>query len=299
MDLQKNYSPQENESRGIYYMLVSAFVGAIIAAMIKSLSAALSPLIAFWFSRFFPLLGLIPMWIGGKLHHLRTHQLKMHVVFNLLYCSSIAFYFYSLAFLPLVDVSLLFNAAPLYTPLISRLFIKEHFQPRLWKYVIVSFIGVLFVLQPGSSVFHPVSLLAALSGILVAGAQVCNRRLTREEPHTRVVFYMLVFSPVLATLLLLFDPSIFSGISIPKIEHWDILGKLVAAGIGSWLYQLYRAKSVAHARVSIVMPFTFLGVVFVGILDWIFWGTLPNLFSIIGMALIFTGTLFLFRQKAD
>jgi drug/metabolite transporter (DMT)-like permease len=296
MEKESRYSPPaQNENKAIVYMTVSAVTGAVVAASIKSLSATLSPLLAFWLSRFFPLLGLIPMALQGQMKTLKTAVFGRHLVLNCLYVSSIMLYFYALGFIPLVDASLLFNAAPLYAPVIAILFLKEHFPHRLWGYIGVSFLGVIFVIQPRSSVFNPVSLLAALSGLLMAAAQVCNRHLAHYDRPERIVFYMIVLAPVLGTIPLCVHPSLILDVRAQEVVSWVIIGKLVLAGVSTWLYQLYRSKSAALGRVSVVMPFSYLGVVFAGCFDWMFWGVLPNQWTLWGVVLIITGSLFILK----
>lgn len=293
----KHVRPIQNEHKAIGYMVISTVTGAIVAATIKSLSALMSPVVAFSLSRFFPLLGLIPMAMAGKLKHLKTHHFKEHLVLNLIYIASILIYFYSLAFIPLVNASLFFNTAPLFTPVIAALFLKEHFPKRLWFYVAISLIGVILVLQPRSDLFQPISLLALLAGFLMAVAQVLNRNLSHHEPPERIVFYMIILAPVLGLVPVIIDPFLVMRIDMPKEDYLLVGGKLLMAGFCTWLYQLYRSKSAAHGRVGVVMPFSFLGVVFAGTFDWLFWGVIPNYLTIIGVVLIFTGSLFILKNS--
>ncbi len=295
--MDKHTPPVQDEKKAICYMVVSAFAGAITAASIKSLSFIMSPLLAFWFSRFFPLLGLIPMSMRGKLKNLKTHRFRWHLLLNVFYISSIMLYFYSLGFLPLVNASLLFNSAPLYTPVIAIFFLKECFPRRLWWYVAMSFLGVILVLQPNSSVFQFVSLLGALSGVLMAAAQVCNRYLAQREPPERIVFYMIILAPILGTVPMFTHPSLIFNFPLEKAAQWPVIGTLVLAGISTWGYQLYRAKSAANGRVGIVMPFSYLGVVFAGLFDWMFWGVLPNYWTLLGVILIFAGSIFILKNS--
>ncbi len=288
--------PVQDEKKAICFMTVSALAGAIVAASIKSLSFIMSPLLAFCFSRFFPLLGLIPMGLNKKLINLRTQRFYWHLLLNFFYVGSIILYFYSLGFISLVNASLLFNSAPLYTPVIAIFFLKEHFPHRLWWFVGMSFVGVLFVLQPSSSLFQPVSMLAALSGVLMAAAQVCNRHLTQREPPERIVFYMIMLAPILGTIPMLVSPSIILDLPATAMQ-WSVISTLVLAGFSTWLSQLYRAKSAAHGRIAVIMPFSYLGVVFAGLFDWMFWGVLPNYWTLLGVVLIFAGSLFIFRHS--
>lgn len=289
--------PVHNERKAISFMIGSAFTGAVVAASIKSLTFVMSPLIAFWVSRFFPLLGLIPMGLQGHLSNVKTKVFGKHLLLNVFYVSSILFYYCSLGKIPLVDASLLFNTAPLYAPVIALIFLRERVAPHLWWYFGLSFLGVILVLQPSSSLFQPISLLAAASGILMAASQVCNRHLSQTESHGRIVFYMIILAPILGTIPVLAYPSVFLQANIYTYESWPILATLVLAGISTWLYQVFRTRSAAHGRVAIVMPFSYLGVVFAGLFDWMFWGVIPNSLTFVGLALIFIGSILILRHS--
>ena len=71
-------------------------------------------------------------------------------------------------------------------------------------------------------------------------------------------------APILSTILMVLFHSILLHTDLAGIANWPILGKLVIIGTATWLYQLFRTRSAAHSRIAIVIPFSYLGVVFEG-----------------------------------
>jgi len=137
--------------------------------------------------------------------------------------------------------------------------------------------GLVLILRPGVGVFRPAALVALAAAVLAALAQVGVRRLTRTEPVIRIVFYFAVISTVVSAL--------------PLVRAWQrpppqLWGVLIALGVLATLAQILLTQAYAHAPAAQVGPFIYTTVVFAGLMDWLFWGRLPDLPFAVGAALV-------------
>ena len=290
-----------NFRKAFIFMAVSSLAGALIAVSIKALSFHISIAVIFFFTRLFILFGAIPTLLKQKKSLLQSQNKSKIIVVSIFYIAAMYCYFYSLKMIPMSISSLFANSSPLYVPLIAYFIlndesIKSHL---LWISIGISFIGVCLVLTPHGNMQHSAwgVFIAFLSGLFLALWQVFTKKTTGNESPHRIAFFQMITSIVIT-----FIPAawIIAHHGIHYLDGlWTLrnISVLIMAGISSWIYQLYRTKAMNLAPVSFVMPFGYLGVIFVGFFDYIFWHTMPHLIAMIGMCLVIIGVVFLLKTQ--
>ncbi|HLB56332.1 MAG TPA: DMT family transporter [Coxiellaceae bacterium] len=284
-----------NLQKSFWAMTLSSFFGALIAVSIKALSFHTSISVIFFFTRIFLLLGVIPTFMRYRSTLFEIHNWFGMIIMSVLYVAAFYCYFYSLALVPLAISSLLINSAPLYVPIIAFFVLKDMAikSKILWLTMLISFAGVILVLSPNGKAHYSFVgfVLAFLSGILLAASQVFTKWVTKNHQPHHIAFFQTIMS-----IIITFFPAFFivahHGVDyLSGLFTFNNTAMLILCGISSWIYQLYRAKAMTFASVSFAMPFGYLGVVFVGILDLIFWDVLPDAISIIGMIVVMIGVI--------
>jgi drug/metabolite transporter (DMT)-like permease len=116
-----------------------------------------------------------------------------------------------------------------------------------------------------------------LSGVCAAAAMVSIRRIADTEPAVRIVFYFSVVSTLIAAV-----PLAWSWSAVPPAA----LLLLVAIGVLATLGQLSLTRAYALAPAARIGAFTYVAVVFGGLLGWALWRERPDAASLLGMALV-------------
>ncbi|QVL55607.1 MAG: DMT family transporter [Simkaniaceae bacterium] len=168
---------------------------------------------------------------------------------------------------------------------------KERITHRIWFGIIVSFVGVILVLQPGSGLFKYQALWALVSGVSMAASQAFNRKVAQQVPSKTIVVYLVLLSIVISFVPLFFIN--WEATLSAWLHHQPLLwlSILILAGVMSWIYQLARTQAVAKVKVGQIMPLSYTGVVFAGLLGWVFFHEIPDTLSLIGAVLVVSGTL--------
>jgi drug/metabolite transporter (DMT)-like permease len=269
-------------------MVVSALLFAGMAAGVRVISEELPNAPIVFFRHFLMLLFLAPWLLRGGRAALATHDLRGHLVRSLAGVSAVACYFYAIAHLPLADAVLLNQSIPLFVPLVERVWLGEPIPARLWRVLLIGFAGLLFILRPGFGVFQPVALVGLASAALASVAQVGIRRLVRTEPVTRIVFYFGLIASLAAA-----PPAALTW-RTPSPGTWAvILLMCVLATVG----QLTLTRAYVYAPAARIGPFLYTGPVFAGLLDWLFWGHLPDLLFVAGAALVVVAATLALRLR--
>ena len=143
---------------------------------------------------------------------------------------------------------------------------------------VVGFIGILILLRPGSSILHPAVLLLLATAFFNAFYQMLTRKLLAEVPHTTLFYSALVGTVALSLAL----PWTIAETSFVATDLLLLLLLGTFAGLGHWC--LTHAYLTAPA--SLLMPFTYLQIIWATAFGFIVFGQHPDGWSAIGMAVI-------------
>jgi len=267
----------ENLRRGAVLMIASGLLFSVMGAMVKYLSTHLPNEMVVFFRSAMGLAALLPwVWRRG-FGHLKTHQLRGHLLRGLAGLAAMYCYFYAIAHMPLAEATLLNYSTPLFVPFIAMLWLGEKISHRLWAAIGLGFFGIVLILKPGLELFTPVSLIGVSAGILAALAMTSIRRLTRSEPTLRIVFYFSAVGTAVSAVPLVWRWQ------APEPGLWLLL---VGMGFVGSLAQSLLTRAYSYAPAAHVGPFSYSTVVFAAGVGWLFWGEVPDLLSFAGTVLV-------------
>jgi len=279
----------DNPAHGALLVSFAALMFASMGVLIRFSSHQLPNELIVFFRNLFGLLVLLPLvWQRGVSHSLKTDHPLLHLVRSLFGLAAMYCFFYALAYLPLASAVLLNFTAPLFIPFIAMVWLKESVSSHVAVAIIIGFIGVLFVLKPGSGLYSQVALIGLASGAFAAVAMVSLRRLSRTEPPFRVV--------------VLYGITCTTVSAIPLLWSWQtpgvqVLVQLAGAGTFATAGQYLLSKGYAYAPAAQIGPFTYIAVVFAAGYGWFFWQEILDWISVIGTLLIIIAGVLAMRQR--
>jgi drug/metabolite transporter (DMT)-like permease len=269
-----------NLGLGILLTVLAFLSVAIMSALGKAASKSVSSEVLVFFQNSISLIILTPWVLRDGIRNLRTEHFGLHFVRGISGMLSQYFMFVALNYIPLVDAVLLVNAAPLFIPLITWVWLKQGISGRLWLSLVIGFVGIILILQPGGEVFNWATPLALLAGVFSAIALVTVGRLNFTEPSLRILFYYFLISTILT------GPLLITKWSTPEPRAWIYL---IGIGLTMAIAQLLLILAYEQASPSRVSPFNYSVVVFSGIIGWVIWNEVPNALSILGTILVCAG----------
>tara|TARA_Y100001970_G_scaffold282775_1_gene396342 strand:+ start:1321 stop:2202 length:882 start_codon:yes stop_codon:yes gene_type:complete len=196
--------------------------------------------------------------------------------------------FIALRNLPLATVVSITFAAPIFTTILSIFLLSEKVGLYRWLAVIVGFIGILIISEPGFNslnfyYIYPIIFCLGLSYVAIA-----IKQLSSSEPVWLISFY---FS--LSIMILSFF-TVTRGWILPSIKDFILLSLL---GILGGLANLWLTQSYKFADVSLVTPLKYLALVFAIIFGYVIWGEIPTLKTLAGSSLVIISSLIIFRRE--
>lgn len=227
--------------------------------------------------------------LGPGFSSLRTQRAGAHVARMGIGLVAMGTNFLAFVLLPLAEATAIGFSVPIFATLLAALVLGEPTGKWRWGAVIIGFVGVLVIVQPGSGHIGTygggVGVAAALS---TACATIAIRRLGATEAAATTVFWFAASSLVPLGLLMLFvarahEPTTFAVIA----------GFSLAGGIA----QLALTGALRLAPVALVMPMDYSSLIWASLLGWLVFGQLPSPWTWAGTPiLVAAGLIILWRE---
>ena len=146
------------------------------------------------------------MTISNKTAAFKTQRLPLHLLRNGFHYVGQYAWFLGLTLLPLAQVFALEFTTPLWTLIIASLFLHESITKRKIAAIVLGFIGVLIILQPGFSgtSFNSAMLIVLIGAMGYGVAHSATKGLTRTEHPMTILFYMALLQLPISLILALY-----------------------------------------------------------------------------------------------
>ena len=233
-----------------------------------------------------PILFLIPK--DRFLNFYKTTRPLLHFKRCLSGLIALVAIFIALRNLPLATVVSITFAAPIFTTIFSIFLLKEKVGLYRWLAVLVGFVGIIVITEPGFSslnfyYIYPIIFCLGLSYVAIA-----IRKLSTTEPVWLISFF---FSFSIAILGLL---SLFQGWVMPNFLDLFLLSMV---GILGGLANLSLSQSYKYSEVSLVTPLKYLALVFAIIFGYFIWSEVPTIKTLMGALLVILSSFIIFRRE--
>lgn len=186
--------------------------------------------------------------------------------------------FYAIDHLVLADASMLNKLSPFFAILFSYFILREKTSPGQAIAVVIAFIGALFIIKPTGVSFNAASLVGVMGGMGAGIAYTMVRLLSkRGERGPFIVFFFSAFSCAATLPFLIFD--------FHPMEWWQLLC-LLGAGLAATGGQFSITAAYSFAPAKEISVFDYTQIIFAAALGFIFFGELPDGYSLIGYVII-------------
>lgn len=220
---------------------------------------------------------------------LRTAKLRLQLTRSLLLVGSTALNFLALRYMQLADVLSIIFTFPFIVAIISGPMLGEWIGWRRWLAVMFGFCGVLLIARPGSGTMQPAALLSLAATICYGFYAVITRIVARTDSNQTSLFYgnmigALVMLPVL--------PFIWSPPSDAIVA-----ALMLATGVFASLGHFCLISGHKLAPASVLSPFVYTQLIWVTILGYLVFGSLPTGWTLAGATVVVSSGLYLLYRE--
>jgi drug/metabolite transporter (DMT)-like permease len=191
--------------------------------------------------------------------------------------------FWAIDHMIISDANMLNKLSPFFAIIMSCFILKEFPAKREWLLVAAAFAGALFVIKPTAGVASFPALVGALGGFAAGTAYTFVRKIsTQGERGPVIVMFFSAFSclSVLPFVLADFRP-------MTLFQTLMLLGAGVSAAGG----QMSVTAAYRHAPAREISIFDYSQILWAALFGFLLFGTVPDLFSVIGYVIIITAAV--------
>jgi drug/metabolite transporter (DMT)-like permease len=277
---------EDNTRLGIGLMVLTMMVFAAQDGLSRHLAGEYNVImivaIRYWFFAGF-VIAFSARKAGGLRAVAATRIRWVQILRGVVLAVEICVMVYAFPLLGLVESHAVFASYPLIVAALSGVILGERVGWRRWSAIVIGFIGVLVILNPGRSVVSVAAFVPLVSAAMFALYALLTRYAGRIDSAATSFFWTGVAGAVAITPLGLWT---WEPMSAPD---WGWMGLLCISGaLGHWL--LIRAYEVAEA--GAIQPFSFLHLVFAATVGILVFGESLAFNTALGGAIVLAAALF-------
>ncbi|WP_294403877.1 DMT family transporter [uncultured Clostridium sp.] len=287
-----NNSSLSNRTKGIIFIIMSAFGFAMMSAFVK-LSGDLPSFQKTFFRNIVSVVVAFTLIIKHKgCFFGKKENQKLLIMRSTFGTIGILLNYYAIDRLVLSDANMLNKLSPFFVIIFSAVFLKEKIKPNQFIALAVAFAGALFIIKPSFSFEALPALAGTLGGISAAAAYTCVRSLGGKENPDTIVFYFSLFSSVVTFPLMILSYKPMSMIQFTYLILAGVFASLGQFGI-TFAYKFAPGKEISI--------FDYTNIIFSAVISLCLFGVLPDYLSVIGYCIIFGASLYMFinNKKLD
>ncbi|WP_435088071.1 DMT family transporter [Candidatus Pelagibacter bacterium nBUS_29] len=190
--------------------------------------------------------------------------------------------------LPLATVVSVTFAAPIFTTIFSIFLLNEKVGFYRWLAVIVGFIGIIVISEPGFSSLNFYFILPIIFCLGLSYVAITIRRLSTTEPVWLIGFFFSI------SIMILSFFTFYQNWLLPNLVDLFLLSMI---GILGGLANLWLTQSYKLSEVSLVTPVKYLALVFAIIFGYLIWDEIPTTKTLLGAILVIASSIIIFRRE--
>jgi len=283
-----------NDLIGIFYMLLCQFSFATNDAFVKVIYENYDEIfvlnqIIFIRGIFTLLFILLFLYIKKEINFkliFTSNELRMRGILESL---AALFFFIGIALLPFANVYILLSMAPILLTAFSAIFLNEKVRWRRWSAVLLGFIGVVVVINPGKLETSYYFIFPIIAAIMLSIRDMYTKNFKKNYHSLQVAFMTCFIVTVLFGLLSIYK---FYDFSLKDIFILFIAAFFLALGY------IFSIATIKIALVSVTSTFRY-SVILWGILyGYFLFDEVPSTNSYIGaLIIVISGLIIISRQK--
>lgn len=202
---------------------------------------------------------------------------------------SISLWFLGLSMVPLAEATALSFSSVVFAAIGAIVFLGERVGVRRWSALVVSVLGMLVIVRPGTEAIQPGAIVLLCASIVGGTNMVLAKVLMRYDTAQTVVFWTAVIVSIVTAL-----PAWIVW-EAPSAGAW---ARMVAIGCLASLGMFGMTYAVRFADATLVNPIGFTQLVWATLLGYLLFSEIPDSWTIVGGLMIISGTLYIGMREA-
>lgn len=292
---------KDNTLLAIGFALLNAFMLAGMSLSAKWLGEYFDAIeVTFWRNLASLIMLLVLFAFIGNKDFYKTKRPWAHIFRSAIGTAGIALGMYTVSVISLAETTVLLFTSPLFTLILSIIFLKESIGVFRAGAIIVGFIGVAITAFPGiTDVQNPFPILGLAAGIgwgfLSGSVDVVLRWMGKTENTYTTVFYFMFLGSIACGIYWPFSATLID--SIEKNSIITVIGIISLLGFTGVTALLAKTQSFRLGEASLIAPIMYTMIIWSVLFDYIFWERTPTWNVVLGATIIVAANVFILRRE--
>ena len=268
---------------------MSIVLFSIMIIFIRKASENLHILEVVFFRNLLAFFVMLPILKSTGLVAIKMNNTKLFFVRGFFGAIGMLAGFTCLTLIPLAQATAISFAQPIFITIGATIFLGEIIKVRRIVAIVIGFIGMLIIVQPGVNSFSFGIMLAIIAALAHSLNALIVKKLTlTETPQAIITWMVIILIPI--TLI----PALVVW-EWPSFETWLYLWGI--AIVGSLAHFLW-TKSCSMADITSLQPIEFIKLPIIALLGWIIFSEIPGTWTWVGGLIIFISTIYISHREA-
>jgi drug/metabolite transporter (DMT)-like permease len=196
--------------------------------------------------------------------------------------------FSAIIHMPLADATAIFFAKSFFVTIFAVVFLAETVGVYRWGAVLVGFVGVLIMLQPGTDNFSIYGLASLTGAAGAAAVMILLRLLSRSDSANTIMIYGALGVGVVMTL-----PGIYFW-QEPTVSEWLLL---VAVAVVSYFAQKCNIFAYKHGEASLLASLDYVRLLWATLFGYLVFDQFPGGSTWFGAAIVVAAAIFMIYRE--
>jgi drug/metabolite transporter (DMT)-like permease len=273
-----------------YFVILLASSAYFMFVMMDSLAKHLTQTVnvdqLIWGRYFFHFLSMLIYFLIFKPKMDLKRNFKLQIARSSLLVLGTTLMFISLKYFSLVDIYVLFFAAPLILALLSAIFLKDNLSAAGWILMILSFASIAFSIGANMKTFTPLLIIPFMIPVFWA----CYQFLTKLISTNREPFVAVFYSGIVGSVVF----SFYTYMHWTQFDSNLVWLQLFILGTFGFVSHLILVYAIQLSNLSFVANFQYSQLVWSSIIGYLIFGTYIETSRLFGIAAIIVfGILFI------
>ena len=280
---------QSFQTKAIILNIMSIVLFSIMLIFIRKASENLHILEVVFFRNLLAFFVMLLILKSTGLVAIKMNNTKLFFVRGFFGAIGMLAGFTCLTLIPLAQATAISFAQPIFITIGATIFLGEIIKVRRIVAIVIGFIGMLIIVQPGVNSFSFGIMLAIIAALAHSLNALIVKKLTlTETPQAIITWMVIILIPI--TLI----PALVVW-EWPSFETWLYLWGI--AIVGSLAHFLW-TKSYSMADITSLQPIEFIKLPIIALLGWIIFSEIPGTWTWVGGLIIFISTIYISHREA-
>ena len=278
-----------SQNKAFSYTLISIFFFSFMGVFIRKSSENIHIFEVIFFRNLLACLIIIPLMYSSGLASFKMYRPGLFVWRAIFVSIGMFAGFSALTLIPLAQATAISFTTPIFVTILAIFIFGEVIKFRRIAAILVGFIGMLIIVQPGVEVVSFGITLAFIGAFFHSINLLIVKKLTAHETANAIVVWMVIMLVPIS-----FVPAIFVW-EWPSALTWLYLWCLAICGtVGHSFF----TRAYSLAEITSLQPFQFIKLPLIALLAWVIFSEVPAYWTWLGGAIIFSSTVYITRREA-